>query len=57
MIWLAHKKYTTEYVSEQLVEICDKMRRETRRMIYIATGAIVIMAAIQATYLFELLNA
>ncbi|QJB56079.1 hypothetical protein [Pseudodesulfovibrio sp. zrk46] len=57
MIWLAHKKYTAEYVSEQLNVICYRMRRETRRMIYVAVGAVSFMAAIQATYLIELLGA
>ena len=57
MIWLSHKKYTTEYVSKQLTEICSKARRETRRMVYVAMAAVTTMAAIQATYLFELLRA
>lgn len=57
MIWLAHKKYTAEYVSDQLAEICYRMRRETRRMIYVAVGAVSLMAAVQATYLIDLLGA
>lgn len=57
MIWMKHKKYTAEYVSGQLAEICDRMRRETRRMIYVAFAAVALMAAMQATYLVGLLSA
>lgn len=57
MIWLSHKKYTTEYVSNQLAEICSKVRRETRRMVYIAMVAVTTMVAIQATCLYDLLRA
>lgn len=56
MIWLTHTKYTQEYVAEQLAEINSKVRRETRRMVYTAAFAVTVMAAIQATYLFELLS-
>lgn len=55
VIWFKHKKYTADYVSEQMAEIYVKVHRETRRMIYVATTATGIMAAIQAVYLFELL--
>jgi len=57
MIWMKHKKYTNEYVSGQLTEICNRMQSETRRMVYVASGAVALMALIQATYLFELLSA
>lgn len=57
MIWMQHKKYTAEYVSGQLAQISNKMRRETRRMIYVAAGSVVAMVAIQATYLFGMLTA
>lgn len=55
MIWLSHKKYTEEYLSGQLVEICTKVRRETRRMIYVATGATALMVMLEAGYLYDLL--
>ncbi len=57
MIWMKHKKYTAEYVSAQLNDICNSMRRETRRMIYVASGAVALMVLMQATCFFELLNA
>lgn len=57
MIWLSHKKYSADYVSGQFAEICMKMRRETRRMIYVASAAVIAMAMVQATYLFDLLSA
>ncbi|WP_157871364.1 hypothetical protein [Pseudodesulfovibrio piezophilus] len=56
MIWLQHKKYTTEYISEQLADICFKVRQETRRMVVIATSAVLIMVSLQTAYLFELLG-
>lgn len=56
MIWLSHRKYTHEYVSGQLAEICVRMRRETRRMVYVAGTAVGLMAAAQATYLYGLLG-
>lgn len=55
MIWLEHKKYTHEYVSGQLAEMCARVRRETRRMVMVATAAVGVMAVVQATYLFDLL--
>ena len=56
MIWLSHSKYTHEYVSGQLAEMCVRMRRETRRMVYVASAAVGLMAAAQATYLYGLLG-
>ncbi len=56
VIWFKHKKYTADYVSDQLAEMYLKVRQETRRMIYVATAATGFMAAIQAVYLFELLS-
>jgi hypothetical protein len=56
VIWFQHRKYTPDYVSGQLAEICRKMRRETRRMIYVATAATTVMVMIQAVYLYELLG-
>ena len=56
IIWFQHKKYTAEYVSGQLADICTKMRRETRRMVYVATAATTFMVMIQAAYLYELLG-
>jgi hypothetical protein len=55
MIWLKHKKYTHDYVSGQLAEMCARVRRETRRMVMVATAAVATMAVVQATYLLELL--
>lgn len=57
MIWLSHKKYTAEYVSNQLAEIYENVRRETRRMVVIATGAVLFMAAMQTACLYDLLGA
>lgn len=57
MIWLSHKKYTLEYISGQMDEICRKKRVQTWRMVYVASAAVAIMAVSQATYLFELLGA
>lgn len=57
MIWLTHKRYTHDYISGQLNAICAKMRRDTRRMILIATAAVTMMAMLQITYLWELLYA
>lgn len=57
MIWLPHKKYTAEYLNDQLMEIALKVRRETRRMIYIATAASAafgVMAYAQMTYCYGL---
>ena len=56
ILWFQHKKYSADYVSGQLAEICRKMRRETRRMIYVASAATGAMAMIQAAYLYELLG-
>ena len=52
MVWLPHKKYTAEYIAAQLAEIRVKVRRETYRMIFLATTAIGIMAFVQATYIY-----
>ncbi len=57
MIWLSHKKYTMEYVSKQLVAIQSKVRRETRRMIYVAALAVSVMVTAQTFCLVQLLNA
>ncbi|WP_419786086.1 hypothetical protein [Pseudodesulfovibrio sp.] len=57
VLWYNHPKYTPEYVSGQLAEICTKARRETRRMVCMAMAATTLMAAIQAFYLMELLGA
>lgn len=57
MIWLTHKKYTQDYVSEQLNSICRKMRRETRRMVYIASISVTLMATLQILYIVSLLHA
>ena len=57
MIWLSHSKYTPEYVSGQLTEICTKVRRETRRMIYVASAAVIAMGLVQALYLLDLVHA
>jgi len=57
MIWLTHKRYTHDYISGQLNTICTRMRRDTRRMIAIATAAVMLMAILQITYLWELLYA
>jgi len=54
MIWLPHKKYTTDYVSGQLAEICHKVRRETRRMVYVASFAIGAMAIAQMGCIYGL---
>lgn len=54
MVWLPHKKYTSDYVSNQLAEICMKTRRETRRMVYVATCAVGILAIAQAICLYAL---
>ena len=50
MVWLPHKKYTNEYVTAQLAEISAKVHRETRRMIFVATGAVGIMVFVQVTW-------
>jgi len=57
VLWYNHPKYTTEYMSGQLADICAKVRRETRRMVLVAMAATTLMAAIQGAYLFELLGA
>jgi hypothetical protein len=57
MIWFSHSKYTAEYVSGQFEQICDRMRRETRRMVYVAMAAVGFMAVVQATCLYGLLGA
>ncbi|WP_319469883.1 hypothetical protein [uncultured Pseudodesulfovibrio sp.] len=57
MIWLSHKKYTVEYVSEQLVAIRSKVRRETRRMIYVAAFAVGVMVTAQTFCLVDILSA
>jgi len=56
MIWLRHKKYTPEYIAYQFAEIRVKARRETRRMTYVATFAVTIMAITQTAYLYDLLG-
>jgi len=53
MVWLSHKKYTELYVSEQFAAFCSKMRRESRRMVYVALGATALMAAIQSALLLS----
>ncbi|GEM_PF-4279749 len=57
MIWLTHKRYTHDYISGQLNTICTRMRRDTRRMVVIASVAVALMAILQITYLCELLYA
>lgn len=57
MIWMNHKKYTEEYLAGQLEAICHKMRKETRRMIYVATGAVAAMTVMEISYLYGLLQA
>jgi hypothetical protein len=57
MIWFSHSKYTAEYVSGQFAQICDTMRRETRRMVYVAVAAVGLMVVAQATCLYGLLGA
>lgn len=57
MVWLSHKKYTSDYIASQFAEISMKVRRETRRMVYVATAAVSIMAVVQTLYLYELLSA
>jgi len=56
VLWFEHPKYTTEYVSGQLADICVKVRRETRRMVYVAMAATVVMVAAQSAYLLQLLG-
>lgn len=57
MIWMSHKKYTEQYVSEQFDIICTKVRKETRRMIMVAMGAVAFMAVVEVGYLYKLLQA
>lgn len=57
MIWLTHKRYTHDHISGQLDAICTRMRRNTRRMVFIATAAVTMMAMLEITYLWELLYA
>ena len=54
MIWLPHKKYTHEYITAQLTEICERVRRETRRMVFVAVCAVGLMVCVQATYIYGL---
>lgn len=54
MVWLPHKRYTADYITAQMTEILEKVRSETRRMVLIATSAVVVMAVIQATYIYGL---
>lgn len=54
MIWLPHKKYTSEHIADRLAETYIKMRRETRKMVFVATSAVSIMAAIQTAYIYGL---
>ena len=56
VLWYSHPKYTSEYVSGQLADICVKVRRETRRMVYVAMAATMVMVAVQGAYLLELLH-
>ena len=56
VLWFNHPKYTSEYVSGQLADICGKVRRETRRMVYVAMAATMTMVAVQGAYLLELLH-
>lgn len=51
MIWLEHKKYTAEYVSGQFSAICERVRTETRRMIYVASAAVCLMIAVQMSWI------
>lgn len=57
VLWYNHPKYTTEYMSGQLADICDKVGRETRRMILVAMAATALMVVVQGAYLLELLGA
>ncbi|MEF2231472.1 MAG: hypothetical protein V3571_11135 [Pseudodesulfovibrio sp.] len=56
VLWFDHPKYTAEYVSGQLTDICVKVRRETRRMVYVAMAATMVMVAVQSAYLLDLLR-
>ncbi|MDD3310541.1 hypothetical protein [Pseudodesulfovibrio sp.] len=44
-------------MSGQLADICDKVGRETRRMILVAMAATALMVVVQGAYLLELLGA
>lgn len=54
MIWLPHKKYTSEHIADRLNEICTKVRQETRRMVYVASVAASVMAFAHMSYIYGL---
>jgi len=54
MIWLPHKKYTADHIAAELAEIVTKVRRETRRMVFVAAGAVSVMVVVQATCIYGL---
>jgi len=54
MLWLPHKTYTSEYLSEQLSEFVMRVRCGTRRMVYVASIAVGVMAFAQMSYIYGL---
>lgn len=57
MVWMNHKKYTAEYVSNQMADMVGRVRKATRRMVMVASAAVGVMAAAEVVYLYGLLGA
>lgn len=57
MVWMNHKKYTAEYVSQQMIEMAGRVRTATRRMVYVASLAVGVMVVAEVMYLYGLLSA
>ncbi|MUM77639.1 hypothetical protein GKC30_08340 [Pseudodesulfovibrio sp. F-1] len=54
MLWFRHGKYTHEYVTRQMAEINDRVGRETRRMVLVASASVALMVAVQAVCLYDI---
>ncbi|MFH1914495.1 MAG: hypothetical protein ABIK45_09510 [Pseudomonadota bacterium] len=56
MLWFNHGTYTHEYVSRQMADISARVRRETRRMVYVASVSVSLMVVAQAVCLYDLVG-
>lgn len=54
MIWFSHKKYTAEFYSERLAEMCRHARCSTRCMTLVAGAAVLTMTMANMGFIYVL---
>ena len=54
MIWFQHKTYTHEFFAAGLLDLCRLVRMTKRGMTVVAGGALLLMAAAQASVIYAL---